>query len=148
MKSIFEPGVNNELIDRLDKLSHGSPGLWGKMDVAQMLRHCQKPLDVAEGKLKLKRGLIGILFGKMVKKNYLQSKDLKKNMRTVSDFLVTDKAVFATEKEILKAQILRFNKGPEIIPNKTHPFFGYMTDEEWGQLQYVHLNHHLTQFGV
>jgi Ca2+-binding EF-hand superfamily protein len=29
-----------------------------------------------------------------------------------------------------------------------HPAFGSFTKEQWGQLQYKHLDHHLKQFGV
>ena len=29
-----------------------------------------------------------------------------------------------------------------------HPAFGYFTREQWGQMQYKHLDHHLRQFGV
>ncbi len=29
-----------------------------------------------------------------------------------------------------------------------HPAFGPFTKEQWGQLQYKHLDHHLKQFGV
>jgi len=30
---------------------------------------------------------------------------------------------------------------------KNHPLFGSMTPEDWGFLQYKHMNHHLKQFG-
>ena len=39
-------------------------------------------------------------------------------------------------------------EGPAAVANKTHPFFGTMTDDEWGKLHYVHLDHHFAQFGV
>jgi len=29
-----------------------------------------------------------------------------------------------------------------------HPSFGEFTKEQWGQLEYKHLDHHLRQFGV
>ena len=29
-----------------------------------------------------------------------------------------------------------------------HPIFGAFTHQQWGQLQYKHLDHHLRQFGV
>ena len=29
-----------------------------------------------------------------------------------------------------------------------HPFFGPMTDEEWGILIHKHLEHHFRQFGL
>ena len=56
MENIFDKSDNRQLIERLDKLSPESKPLWGKMNVCQMVAHCQKPLEVAEGKLKVKRG--------------------------------------------------------------------------------------------
>ena len=29
-----------------------------------------------------------------------------------------------------------------------HPVFGVMSKELWGEAMYIHLNHHLEQFGV
>ena len=118
------------------------------MSVSQMLLHCQKPLDVAEGKLELKRNIIGFLFGKMAKKSFLQNEDFKKNMPTDKGFIIKSSPEFEKEKEVLCDQIARFGAmGPTIIANSKHPFFGEMTEEEWGVLQYKHLDHHLKQFG-
>src|SRR5690606_41964317 len=60
MANIFNPDVNEQLVKRLEKLNPESQPKWGVMNVAQMLRHCQKPMDVAEGKLKLKRNLLSL----------------------------------------------------------------------------------------
>ena len=32
--------------------------------------------------------------------------------------------------------------------NGSHPIFGTMSKELWGDAMYIHLNHHLEQFGV
>ncbi len=56
--------------------------MWGKMNIEQMLAHSQKPLSVASGNLKLKKGLIGILFGGIAKKKMEGEESFKKNLST------------------------------------------------------------------
>jgi hypothetical protein len=149
MDNIFNIDSNAKLVERLEKLTPTSQPLWGKMSVGQMVLHTQKPLDVCEGKLNLKRGLIGILFGKWAKNDFLKRPEFKKNLPTAPAFKITGWTEFEKEKEVLAMQIIRFREqGPSIIKNLTHPFFGEMSIEEWGILQYKHLDHHLKQFGV
>jgi hypothetical protein len=148
MKNIFNKEDNQELIERVQKLTSTSKSVWGKMNVSQMLLHSQKPLDVAEGNLQLKRNVIGFLFGKMAKRSFLRNEDFKKNLPTDKGFIVESEPKFEKEKEALCSQIARFDAmGSSIIANSKHPFFGEMTEEEWGILQYKHLDHHLKQFG-
>ncbi|MBK9525384.1 MAG: DUF1569 domain-containing protein [Bacteroidetes bacterium] len=32
-------------------------------------------------------------------------------------------------------------------PNAEHPYFGKLSSREWGRITYLHLDHHLKQFG-
>ncbi len=145
--NIFNTEDNRNILTRLEMLSAASKPLWGKMNVSQMLLHCQKPLDVATGKLVLKHGLIGWLFGKMAKKSILKKVGFGKNSPTAPEFKITDIPDFEKEKKVLIDLVTEFGqKGPAVIVNKKHPFFGMMSDEEWGMLQYIHLDHHLKQF--
>ena len=54
VKNLFDPAVKQDIIARINKLTPQSQRQWGKMDVAQMLAHCQMPLGVATGDHKLK----------------------------------------------------------------------------------------------
>jgi Protein of unknown function (DUF1569) len=149
MQNIFTQKDNQEILDRIEKLTANSQRLWGKMSVSQMLEHCQKPLEVATGSLELKRSFIGFLFGKIAKKVFLGNKPLSKNMPTDKDFIIKTDPDFKTQKSILVNYIIDFGKkGSSIISIKIHPFFGEMTQDEWGILTYRHLDHHLKQFGV
>ena len=149
MENIFDKEQNLKLQERLQKLNPESKPLWGKMNVCQMVKHCQKPLEVAEGKIKLKKSLLGLLFGKIAKKNFLKPGELRKNMPTVPSFKIQETPDFDSEWLSLVSIVKSFGeKGPEVIAEKEHPFFGELTDEEWGALQYKHLDHHLKQFDV
>lgn len=148
-KNIFDAEANRSLLNRLANVHEETKPLWGIMNASQMVTHCQKPLDVATGKLTLKHTLIGLLFGRMAKNDFLRRDSFKRNLPTAPQFKIKDTPDFKVEKDILKKLISDFgDKGPSIILNKTHPFFGKMNDEEWGILQYKHLDHHLTQFGT
>ena len=67
MKNLFERQTVDEIISRIDKLHPTSQRHWGKMDVAQMLAHCSKGMDMASGRLKLRRVLLGRVLGSFVK---------------------------------------------------------------------------------
>lgn len=67
--SLYDNRQVQAITNRIDKLTPHTKALWGKMTVAQMVAHSQKPLMVALGKHQIKRGLMAMLFGKMVKKN-------------------------------------------------------------------------------
>lgn len=149
MSDIFNIEDNKVLVSRLQQLNPEKKPLWGKMSVCQMVAHCQKPLEVADGRLELNRNIFGFLFGKIAKKSLLKEGDLKKDLPTAPEFKITNSPNFENEWELLIALVKKFGtKGPEVISNKRHPFFGKMTEKEWGTLQYKHLDHHLKQFGV
>jgi len=148
MKSIFNPTVNAEFIERINKLTPDSPALWGKMNVSQMLAHCQVAPKVALGELQLKRELIGILFGRIAKKKLVNDQPFQHNLPTFKQAKITGEKDFETEKQGLIAMTRRFEAGPGIVTQKPHPFFGPLTIDEWDTLQVKHLDHHLRQFGV
>lgn len=149
MKSLYNPTDNQELIDRFQQLRPDSPALWGKMNVSQMLAHCQVPLQTAYGDIKLKRSFFGWLFGNIAKKKLTSGKPWDKSLPTDPAFVMKGDHDFETEKNKLIPLIQRFSKvGPDGITKDQHPFFGKLTSEEWDRLQWNHLNHHLGQFGV
>lgn len=149
MQNLFQPESATGIVMRIARLKPTAIALWGKMNVAQMLAHCKAPLEVALGDRILKHSLIGWLFGKMAKKQMLQKGPFKHNLPTDASFLVKDNRNFADEQDKLLTLIRRFAETePASIAKKIHPFFGKMSSDEWGILQWKHLDHHLRQFGV
>ncbi len=149
MNSLFDKETNREIITRINQLTPETKNSWGKMSVSQMVSHAQRPLLVAFGDLKLKRGILGILFGNMAKKSMVKPEPFKKNMPTDPHFIVKEHGPFEEEKQKLIGLVKRFaTEGPDGITKETHPFFGKLTVEEWDILQVKHLDHHLRQFGV
>lgn len=151
-QSVFAEQGRQEIMERINKLTPQSQRLWGKMDVAQMLAHCQKPLEAAMNveliKMNMMMKVMSALFGKSIK-NSLLYKEIKKNSPTAPSFVVNDKREFEKEKKLLTEDIEAFaKKGNAGILGDRHPLFGKMTHEEWDLLQWRHLDHHLRQFGT
>ena len=141
------PG-NAAAIQRIEALSADASPQWGKMTCPQMLAHCQKPLQVAAGELRLKRRLIGRLLGGWAKKKFVVGDapfDL--NSPTDPEFRIRDERDFERERARLIELVKRYGEHGVVTPDP-HPFFGPMSATEWDRLLSKHLDHHLRQFGV
>ena len=53
MKSVFNPSDKAELLSRIEKLSPSSQRLWGKMEVAQIVKQTKFPLPCTGPNVKL-----------------------------------------------------------------------------------------------
>lgn len=149
MKHLFQQSAYHDIMERLHTLSPSARRQWGKMDVAQMLAHCSKALEVAQGKIVVKRLFIGRILSPFIKKQYVGPKPFSQNAPTAKDFIITGEHDFSEEKEKLKKLINEFaNAGPERVTTHPHAFFGKLTPEEWSISMYKHLDHHFRQFGV
>ena len=149
MKSLFDSETRTEILNRIDKLSESSEREWGKMEVGQMLHHCQFPLKVALGKHTIKKpNLFMRLMLKGFKKTMYDDKPWKPNLPTGPGFKVEDEKDFSEEKKVLIGLIDNFYWDRSQKDREPHPSFGYFTYDQWGQMQYKHLDHHLRQFGV
>jgi len=147
MKSLFEQNTQNEIENRIKNLSNQSAAAWGKMNVSQMLFHCQFPLKIALQKEhpKLKSSLLAKLF---FKKAMYNDKPWKKNLPTHSKLKVVDQKKFEKEQNELLQLVSEFHGQKDKKEWEPHPMFGKFTPEQWGKMQYKHLDHHLKQFNV
>ncbi|HEY0433692.1 MAG TPA: hypothetical protein VGC95_07465, partial [Chitinophagaceae bacterium] len=96
-RNLFDPAVKQEIINRIEKLTPASVPLWGKMNVSQMLAHLELPVGVALGSHKLRRTLMGRIFGPMVKSMLYNEKPFKRSMPTDPSFIT-----FGQEKDFYK----------------------------------------------
>lgn len=146
MKSIFEQNVYQEILERIDNLNENSERQWGKMTVGQMAWHCQFPLKWGvENKNKGNGNLFIKLF---FKKSMYNDKPWRKNQPTSSNLKTKDNKDIITEKAKLKQLTIEFNACKTRTEWNPHALFGKLTHEQWGKMQYKHLDHHFTQFGV
>ena len=146
VKNLFDPEVKKDIINRINKLTPETQRQWGKMDVAQMLAHCQMPMGVAIGRHKLTRNFLLRLLGPFFKKQLYDEKPFKRCLPPYKSFIKSDPRDFAIEKEKLLSMINDFTE--ENMIDEKHPFFGKLTKEQWSKGTWKHLDHHLAQFGV
>lgn len=147
MKSLFEPETYNETKERLDQLTPETESLWGRMTVDQMLWHCQGPFNIM-----LKKEDYGMknnwLARLLFKKSLYNDKRWRKNLPTAKFLKTKDNKDFTEEKAELARLIYEAYSQRTKEEWDKHPAFGYFTKDQWGQLQYKHLDHHFRQFGV
>ncbi|MEJ2113956.1 MAG: DUF1569 domain-containing protein [Flavobacteriaceae bacterium] len=147
MKSIFHETAYTEILERINNLNKDTQAQWGIMTVGQMVWHCQGPLNIILQKndYGMKPSWLAKVF---FKKSLYNDKPWGKGLPTAK-FLKTKEAKdFKFEKEVLVGLLKELYSYREQEEWKPHPAFGYFTKQQWGQMQYKHLNHHLNQFGV
>jgi hypothetical protein len=149
MKSLYDPAVADEVRRRIASLRADSERAWGKMSPAQMLAHCAMAMENALGDMPLPRHPLGRVIGGLLKRRLIvKGKPMGRSAPTHPSVLVADERIFDVERKRLERSIDRFTSGPNAASRQPHFFFGPMTPAEWATFMYIHLDHHLTQFGV
>lgn len=150
-KFLTHPIYYKEIIERISRLSVDSQRRWGKMDVCQMLTHCDLVLQVALYKIELPP--INLLFetiGIVTKlEMYVFNNGIPRNMPTFQKLIVNFECDFDESKTNLLKTLEEFRVACENrkLPG-SHRLFGNMTEKDWEFLEYKHLDHHLKQFNV
>lgn len=150
MKDIFSNAVTTEIIDRINQLTPSTKPQWGKMDAAQVLAHCNVTYEMDfEDKHKKPGAFARWMLKAFVKKTVVGETPYNKNTRTAPQFLIKDAKDFEPEKTRL---INYINKAKDLgrshFEGKESFSFGKLTADEYNNMFYKHLDHHLTQFGV
>lgn len=150
MRNIFAKEVSEEVINRIHKLTPYSTALWGKMNVAQMLAHCNVTYELIYDNKHPRPGAFKrLLLKTLIKPAVVSEKPYKHNSPTAPAFLVKGERNFETEKARLVDYIrLTQQKGAAFFDGKKSHSFGKLTIKEWNNMFYKHLDHHLQQFGV
>lgn len=149
-KNLFEVAAKNEVTERSRRLSANQQPLWGTLTAAEMLRHCS---EVLKGTMAhyatTQRETLKQKISRFVMLNFVprfpkgaktpDRVNIKKNNITVNDL--------ATEQEQFARLVNKFVSftGPITL---FHPYFGYLNHRQWGILTWMHMDHHLRQFGV
>ncbi len=148
MKSIYDTKTNNELLVRITNLNSLTIPKWGKMSVAQMLKHVTIPYnDIMEGKQK--KSKFSFIFRFLMKGVLTGDTPYKKNSPTAKRFIIKEEPDFELVKaDLVEKMIKVHNMGKVSFEGRVHPLIGKLTANEWSNMLYKHLDHHLKQFGV
>ncbi len=150
LPNIFSKEVSQEVINRINMLTPETQAAWGKMNVAQMLAHCNVTYDfVYTNKYPRPTGLKKLMIKLFAKKIVVSEKPYPKNGRTANEFLVAAQQDFLREKERLIKHINQVvTEGEHAFEGRESHAFGSLNKTEWSNMFYKHLDHHLSQFGV
>ena len=150
MKSLFESETHQSILNRIENLNKNTQAHWGKMSVDKMLKHCQLTLEIANGKREMteRPNAFKKFIFKFFKPMMYNDKPYRHNLKTARELIIADDYDFTSEKENLINLINEFESKKENTNWPEHPFFGHFTTDQRGKMQFKHLDHHLTQFGV
>lgn len=150
MQNIFTAPVAEAVIARINKLTPTTQPKWGKMSVDQMLAHCNVTYEMVYDDIHPKPGAFKrFLLKSFVKNLVVNETPYKHNSPTAPQFLVKGDKDFEKEKTRLIGYINKTTKlGGTHFEGKESLSFGKLTTNEWNNMFYKHLDHHLMQFGV
>ena len=150
LPNIFSKDISEKIIQRIDNLKPNTQPSWGKMNVSQMLAHCNVTYEmVYEDKHPKPNFFMKAMMKSFVKKIVTSGKPYKRNSQTAPAFMIKDSRNFETEKSRLVDYIDKTQKlGANNFDNKESHSFGKLSVNEWNNMFYKHLDHHLNQFGV
>ncbi len=149
MNSLFDPADREALCRRFASLEPGAQRHWGRMEPAQMLRHCAIAMEDGLGARQVKQAFLGKLVTPFIRGQVFGEKPFRRSAPTDPTYVVSDPRDFEAERSRLAVLIDRLvQQGVSKTDGLVHPFFGRLSGPEWGRLVYKHLDHHLRQFGV
>jgi hypothetical protein len=152
LKTLANATDRDEIVRRLRALGPSSQRRWGKMSVGEMVCHLNDALKIAMGERKAKS--ISNWFTRTVMKRAGLSVPMKwpHGVQTVPECEAgkggTPPAELERDLNELHELLDRFARRPRQFELTEHSIFGVMSDEEWMRWGYLHMDHHLRQFGA
>jgi hypothetical protein len=152
MKTLARPRDKAEILQRLRKLRPESAGRWGRMSAHQMVCHLSDAFLVVTGQKPV-------------------SHSTSWHQRTIVKWIAlyvplrwpagiptrpeidqelggTKPADFATDIAQLEALLEHITTPTRSFDWQLHPIFGRMSETAWLRWAYLHVDHHLRQFGA
>lgn len=151
MKTLVDVGEIQQLTARIQRLEAGSKPDWGSMSAGGMVRHLLDSFEVAMGRRQagdvsnwLSRSLLRFLAMRMPMqwpKGYPTRPELDQKIGG------TKPGDFAPEREKLISVLQQFPSTPRDFAFGRHPVFAELSEWEWMRWGWLHVDHHLRQFG-
>ena len=144
---LHDAGVGDSIKQRVQRLTPDTKPTWGKMSVDQMLHHVNLVLAESLGEHRAGKSIRGL--PEPLVRWAILNLPWGRGAPTRPDMRILDgqRYDFAQEKTRCLSMLDRFLAKPMSEPWPRAANFA-MTGRHWSQLQFKHLNHHLTQFGV
>ena len=152
MKTLARPRDKAEVLARLQAIGPESRRRWGRMSAHQMICHLSDAFLVATGE-RAASSAAGPLQRTVVKWIALYAP-----LHWPAGILTRpeiDQAVGGTRPQEFRADVARLEALVEVICTQTgridrppHPIFGRLSEAAWLRWAYLHMDHHLRQFGA
>ena len=122
IQNIYATQVANQFIERVNKLTANTSNQWGKMDVSQMMAHCNVSYEMAFNEnYKKSSPILRFILKNLAKKGLVNESPLKKNSSTASEMIVKTPKVFEAEKRKLISNINNMATNPNTIAKVNGP---------------------------
>ena len=152
MKTLARPSDKAEILRRLRRVHPGSHRGWGRMSAHQMVCHLADSFRMATGQRPARSDTS--LFKRTLLKWVVLYAPLRwpPGIRTSPEI---DQEVGGTPPVEFTADVAQLETLIELVTlqmgsleGRPHPLFGRMSDAAWLRWSYVHMDHHLRQFGA
>ncbi|HEX3281665.1 MAG TPA: DUF1569 domain-containing protein [Pyrinomonadaceae bacterium] len=152
MKTLKNNLDRDELRNRLLQLTSESPRRWGKMSAHQMVCHLTDSFKAGTGD-KAVSSTGNVLHRSVLKWLALYAPlpwphGVPTRPEMNQDIGGTKPVEFEKDRAELIELIERFSRPQRDFAWHPHPLFGLMADRDWFRWGYLHVDHHLRQFGV
>jgi uncharacterized protein DUF1569 len=152
MKTVAHHGDKAEILRRLRDVSPDRAARWGRMSAHQMICHLSDSLRMATGQKSVAKA------GGLLHRTFLKWIVLYLPLRWPAGILTTpeiDQEIggtrpvdFAVDVADLEALVECITTQTGSIDRRVHPVFGGMSEAAWLRWAYLHIDHHLRQFGA
>jgi hypothetical protein len=147
-RTLLQARDRASLLERAARLQADTSPRWGRMNVPQMLRHCAEAMRMSLGEVHPRPLGKRIFHTRLAKHLIIRVFPFPKGAPTAPELRITDPAVLEVESARLGELIGRWAEPSRSETHAEHPLFGVLSREEWAELQYKHVDHHFTQFGL
>ena len=150
MKTFARADCRAEIVRRLRLVRADSVRRWGTMTPHQMVCHCADACRMARGEV-APADIASVATRTVIKWIALYAPmRWPAGIQTVAEF---DQQTAGTPPEdfagdVATLETLLGQIGPRDAPWPRHPIFGRMSQRAWLRWAYLHMDHHLRQFGA
>lgn len=149
MANIIDSSDRDRILKRLNAVTSDSPAQWGKMNAEQMICHLGDQILLALGEIVLpdKSSLRTRLMGWALLTFNLRIPEARAATAPAIDQVMGNGTQPTNLEDDRQAVIGLIDRFLACADPKPHALFGPMNQKQWGQLVYMHMDHHLRQFG-
>ena len=148
MKTLLDDSVQVEIAQRIKSVRPDTARKWGKMTPHQMICHLADSFRGTMGEKQVSMAT-GLFQRTVMKWGALRlplpwPHGIPTRPEMDQQARGTPPAEFESDVQALLILMKRFLSGPKVH----HPMFGAMSEWEWARWAYLHMDHHLRQFGI